>query len=221
MVKAWPLLAASCVAVVAGTTPAQRAPRYALPAPVVALVEDGRGFRDFTAALERDTEAALDGMVPPAEELRRWLGLRVHLALLSGDDARAQAAAGRLRELQSDPAERAYTGVTTQALGAARRAGGGVDPAAFGREFARRLAELPRTAAMRGVLVRQRERVAGITAESVRAEASALAARVGTAQDVDLATADEIVRLRHRLKDLVPLRAVTVTALDVAIAERG
>jgi hypothetical protein len=219
MVKTWTLLAASCVALAAGATAAPSAARYALPASVASLIEEGRGFREFSAALEGEAEAALAAPAPP-EELRRWLGLRVHLALLSGDDGRAQVAADRLRELQAEAGERAYTGLTTRALAAARRREGGFDAEAYDREFARRLAELPPTAEIRRVLVRQRERAAGITAAAVRTAASALAARVGGERDVDFATADEIVRLRHRLHDLVPLRTLTLAALDAGIAAR-
>ena len=219
MVKRSAIFAAACVVLAAAVAAAPSAPRYALPASVVTLIVDGSGIREFAANLRHDADAALAGPAMPADEARRWLGLSVHLALLAGVDVKAQAAAERLRELQPDPAVRAYTGVTTHALCVVRRSGGGSDAAAFGREFARRLAELPRTTEMRDVLERQRARSAALTAESVHADASVLAARVGTAPHVDVATADEIIRLRHRLVDLVPLRAVTLAALDAAIRE--
>jgi hypothetical protein len=210
----WICALALCVA---HTAQAADDRRYPLPAPVTTIVTEGRGLGPLAAALQADAAATLEQALPPAEA-RRWLGLQVHLALLAGDDVRAQAAANRLRELQPDPNERAYTGLTTAAVGAARRADGSVDQTVFARDLARRLRELPKTPAMRAVLVRQRERLAAIAPAPLRAAAEEIERRTAGATTLDWTTADEVVRLRHRWADLLPLVDALRAALDEAIA---
>ena len=193
--------------------------RYPLLAPVVEIVEQGRGFEALAGRLACDAVAAL-ARAPAPDEERRWLGLTVHLALLAKDDARAQAAARRLQALQADDHERAYTGMTTFALGAVRRADGSVNAAEFGLEFARQLNALPKTVDMRAVLIRQRNRLEAITPEVLAAETRALAARVSASDTIDWETADAVARLRHRRVDLLPLRREALAALVTAIAVR-
>ncbi len=76
--------------------------------------------------------------------LNRLLRIRLHLALHFGDDAAALDAAARIRELPTEPSERAHAGLTKRARVAARH-----DAQAFERKFTRLLGDLPRDVAVR------------------------------------------------------------------------
>lgn len=185
------------------------------------IIDSPASFASLAASVDREVEARIakgDHDDLAAEKL--LLGIRVHLALLSHDDERALAAAARIRELQTDPADQAYAGLTTQAMVASRGPDGLISPQVFRDDFARRLRQLPMTPAMRAGLVRQRERMAATTAEAIRAEAKALAERMGPRGTCTLVEADQIIRMRHRLVDLVPLKGAVLEALDAAIAAR-
>ena len=147
---------------------------------------------------------------PNGARLKLLLGLRVHLALHFGDDTAALDAAGKIRALQTDPAERAHAGLTTEAIVAARH-----DPVAFEKEFSIRLATLPRTPAMRAVLTRARERIVETTEAALLDEVRRnIAPRLAHGEPCTLEIADQLVRVRHRLAEILPLRAALLRAYD-------
>lgn len=199
--------------------------RYALPAEPLKLVQDEGLFRDFAQPVLADVDRALSERASiDLSRLKLLLSIRVHLAHDAGDDEAALAAAARIRELQTDPTERAFAGLTTQAAVAARRATGASKESqtyleAFAREFATRLAALPRSVEMRAMLERQRVKMEGITRENLLREVREV---IGPAIErrgyCDLQAADQLVRVRHRLVSIVPARDVTLLALDAAIA---
>jgi hypothetical protein len=197
---------------------------YPLSAPVAVLLEDEAAFAPFAQAVGADAEILLGAQPDPAR-LKLLLAIRVHLGLHTGDDARALDSAARIKALLPDDANKAYAGLTAQALVAARQAtnrrpGDPVFNATFARDFAARLAALPPTAAMRTVLEQQRGKFAAMTAETLRGEFATAAAAIGGRPACTLAEADQLVRLRHRFADLLPLRAALLDALDAAIAAR-
>lgn len=193
---------------------------YPLPAAVPAVVEDEAAFAVFAAPVAADVETQLAATPAPALA-KMLLAIRVHHSLHTGADARALDSAARIKALLPEDANKAYAGLTAQAFVAARQASGGRPGdgrfnAAFARDFAARLAQLPATPAMRAVLESQREKFAGMTAESLRGEIAA----IGSRREGTLAEADQLIRLRHRLADLLPLRAELLRALETAIAAR-
>lgn len=198
---------------------------YSLSAPVTVLLEDEAAFAPFGRAVGAGIESQL-AAPPDSARLKLLLAIRVHLGLHAGDDdARALDSAERLKALLPDDANKAYAGLTTRALVAARQAtkrrpGDAAFNAAFARDFATRLGDLPMTAAMRAVLEQQREKLAAMTAETLRGEFATAAAAIGGRRACTLAEADQLVRLRHRFADLLPLRPVLLDALDAAIAAR-
>lgn len=203
-------------------TPAMGADlHFPLPGPVEAVVRDASLFSELAESVEREVETRIEAVANTGSaEERLLLGLRVHLALLTRHDDRALAAAARIRALQVDAVDQAYAGLTTQAMVASRTPDGTIPPAAFAEEFSRRLATLPLTAAMRAGLVRQRDRMSATTESALLAEARAMGERLAQSTTCSLVEADQIVRLRHRLYDLLPLRAAIIEALNAAIAAR-
>jgi hypothetical protein len=197
---------------------------FPLTTPASGLLEDSDAFAPFGRALAAELETLLAAQPDPAR-LKMLLAIRVHLGLYLGDDARALDSAARIKALLPDDANKAYAGLTTQALVAARQAtnqrpGHEAFRAAFARDFAARLAKLPLTTAIRTMLEQQREKFTSMTAEALRGEFATAVAALERRSACTLAEADQLVRLRHRFADLLPLRAVLLETLDVAIATR-
>lgn len=200
---------------VVGLVSAAPHPTFPFTVPALQLVTTEADFAPFGRQVAATVAAELKQSPPPdGARLKLLLGLRVHLALHFGDDAAARDAANRIRALQTDPAERAHAGLTTEAILAAHH-----DPAAFEREFSQRLAALPRTAAMREVLTRARDRIVATTEtvllDDVRQN---LAPRLARGEPCTLEIADQLVRIRHRLAGILPLRAAMLRAYERALA---
>lgn len=178
-------------------------------------------LRAFARVAAEEVERALAAQPAPAAESRGMLlAMRVHLALLLRDGPRALATAEQIRAVQATEAERAFSGLTTRAAVAAWAVPPAEQASAFAVEFRRQLRPLPHRPEMRAVLVRQRERLQAMTAPALHAEAAQLATTLGGRRRVTLAEADLIIRLGHRLENLVPWREAMISALDEAIAAR-
>jgi hypothetical protein len=182
--------------------------RFDLPAPVIQIVTSADQFARFVAPVR----AGLPGANLDA---RLRLGLQAHLALSDRDAAAALAAGTALRALETDPAAKALAGLVTEAQMAAWRPG-----ATFSRELTTRLAGLPSTPEITARLRSLREKITATTRESLLAEAAALGRRLDAAGHCDWHGADEIIRLHHRLANVLPLRDALLAALDAAIAAR-
>lgn len=197
---------------------------YSLPATASAIVEDEAAYAAFAAPVVADA-ATLLAASPPQALAKVLFAIRVHHSLHTGADAAALDSARRIRELLPEGAGRAYAGLTTQAFVAAHQASGRRpgDPrfnAAFARSFGARLATLAMTTAMRVELEAQHAKLAGMTAETLRKELAATTAGIGNRRECTLAEADQLIRLHHRLADLLPLRAEMLQALVAAAAAR-
>jgi hypothetical protein len=209
MLAAWAALAWAQATVAAQT--------FTLPASAQATMSDAARLQEFAGRAATEVERLLAAEAAPADEkLGLLLALRVHLALLRRDGARALDTAERIRARQPSPAERAFAGLTTQATVAAWAAPRAGEAAAFAAEFRRLLAALPRSPEMAAVLTRQRERLEAMTEPALRAEAARLAAVIGDRRQVTLAEVDQIVRVGHRLEHLAPRREAMIAALDEA-----
>lgn len=193
----------------AAATTSDRA--FVLTVPLRQLVTTEADFAPFGRRVAAAVAGELTRTPPPdGARLKLLLGLRVHLALHFGDDAAARDAAGEIRALQTDPAERAHAGLTTEAIVAA-----GHDPVAFEKEFFTRLAALPRTPEMRAVLTRARERIAATTESALLNDVRQnIAPRLARGEPCTLEIADQLVRVRHRLAGILPLRAALLRAYD-------
>lgn len=181
---------------------------FALPAPVMEIASSPEAFARFVAPVR----AAL---AAPELDAKLRLGMQVHLALNDRDAKTALAAAAELRALQTEPAEKAFTGLVTEAQVASWASG-----ATFAQELTRRLATLPATAKMTAVLRKQHEKIAATTRDGLLAEAATLGRQLDGSGQCDWTGADQIIRTRHRLTNILPLREAMLTALDAAIAER-
>lgn len=209
---------------------ADEPPPFRLDAAPQHLLEDSAAFTSFATEVREQIEALLahpPHLDDPAT-LQRLLALRVHLAHHFTDNERAASTAAWIRTLQTDPAERAFAGLSSFAAIAARREHPALAPGdaafrrAFQTHFTRLLAGLPRTPEMLAVLRRQRERAAALDREGILAEFRQRVADPDQARAAcTLAEADEIVRAFHRLHRLLPLREETLAALDAAIEDRS
>lgn len=204
--------------------------RFALPADPMTVVTDEAVFRPFAETVRKEVErllgepAALDD---PAT-FKVLLSTRVHLAHHFTDNEVAIATAAWIRSLQTDPAGRAFAGLTTLASVEARRRNPGMEPAepkyrdAFFHAFSRRLSDLPRTPDVVAMLRGQREKIAAITEPALLAEArDVILPAVKRKGYCGLDEADQLIRVRHRLVSIVPVRGETLRALDDAIAARS
>jgi hypothetical protein len=204
-------------------------PVYPMQSDPLALLTTEEAFRPFAKAVGADAARLLEepGVERSPDQLKLLLAIRVHLALHYRDTRTALAMAERIRDLQTDPRDRAFAGVTAEALVAAERATGqspgshGFE-AVFAREFRSGLAALPATAAMGHYLREQRAKNADFTPEKIQRD---LLARLGSGPEsrgaYTLAEADQIVRAHHRLADLCPIEPSLISALDAAITARS
>lgn len=203
--------------------------RFELPAAPLELVTDEAKFAPFAHAVGAEVDRLLG--VPSAVDdpatLQLLLSMRVHLAHHHADNEAAVATAAWIRSLQTDPAGRAFAGLTTLASVEARRRhpGAAPDDAAYRRTFldafSRQLQALPRTAEMTVFLRGQRQKIADITEAALLAETrDVIAPAIQRRGYCGLAEADQLVRVRHRLVSILPVRGETLQALDAAIAAR-
>lgn len=182
--------------------------RFGLPVPVLQTVTSADQFARFAAPVR----AALPGS---GLDQRLRLGMQAHLALNDRDAATALAAGTALRELETNPAAKALAGLVTEAQVAAWRPG-----MTFSRELTTRLAGLPPTSEITARLRNLREKIAITTREHLLAEAAALGRRLDAAGSCDWLGADEIIRLHHRLVNVLPIRDAMLAVLDEVIAGR-
>lgn len=203
--------------------------RFELPAAPLELVTDEAKFAPFARAVGAEVDRLFgvpSAMDDPAT-LQQLLSTRVHLAHHHADNEATVATAAWIRSLQTDPAGRAFAGLTTLASVEARRRhpGAAPDDAAYRRTFldafSRQLQALPRTAEMTAFLRGQRQKIADITEAALLAETrDAIAPAIQRRGYCGLAEADQLVRVRHRLVSILPVRGETLQALDAAIAAR-
>lgn len=197
---------------------------YSLPASVVEVVTMPAHLETFTRPVGAEVERLLGATPPPeGDRLGLLLAMRVHLSLLTGNTERALETAARIRERQPTAMDRAFAGLTTQAAVAAQRAakpGTGEWIAAFRRELARAFATMPSSAEGVAMLEKQRERIHATTREALMADAARLGAKLDATGRCTLEDADQIIRIGHRLENILPLRVTMLAVFDEAIAAR-
>lgn len=204
--------------------------RFEPPPPALELVISEQLFRPFAELVRAEVERLLG--VPEALDdpgtMKLLLSTRVHLAHHFGDNRTAIATAAWIRSLQTDPANRAFAGLTTLASVEARRRLPGVAPGdpkfreTFRSEFAKQLLGLPKSPEIVTMLQGQLDKIKGITEETLLAEArDVIAPAIRRRGYCGLQEADMLVRVRHRLESIVPVRDETLSALEEAIAARS
>lgn len=202
--------------------------RFALPSAPLELMTNEAKFRPFALLVGAEVERLLG--VPAALDdpatLKLLLSTRVHLAHHFADNEKAIATAAWIRSLQTDPAGRAFAGLTTLAAVEARQRHPGAPPdderyrQTFFDAFERHLATLPHSSATLTTLRGQRVKIGGITLEALLAEARDVIAALSGRNSCSLVEADQLVRVRHRLESILPVRDETLRALDAAIVAR-
>lgn len=208
---------------------AEPAVRFTLPDRPMTLVTDEAVFRPFAEQVRAEVELLLGepAAVDDPTTFKVLLSTRVHLAHHFADNHVAIATAAWIRSLQTDPAGRAFAGLTTLASVEARRRHPGMEPAeakyreTFFHAFVRRLSALPETPDIVAMLRGQREKIAAITEPALLAETrDIILPALKRKGYCGLDEADQLVRVRHRLVSIVPVRDETLRALDAAIAAR-
>lgn len=206
---------AAIIATCAHAAPAPRALNLSLPRPALELIRDDAAFLSFARQLCSETDRLLQAdSAATAEERKQLLGLRAHLALCLRQDDVALRVADRLRELQTDPGERAHSGLLTRALVESKR-----DPIALERSLLASLNALPRDPATRAAVARSAARLAAMSEASLVAEVrDVVAPKLAGGGPCTLELADQIVRAGHRLRNILPLRPPLLRAYEAALA---
>jgi hypothetical protein len=190
---------------------------YVLPVPPLELVTSDKHFAPFARRVHEDVAAALRATPTSTAEAKFLLGLRVHLALHFRDDAAALTAAEQIRSLQTDIGDRALAGLTTRAVVAS-----GHNAAAFEKEFRHLLAGVPKSPEVRAALRKARDKIASITERALLDEVrQQIAPKLESGEPCSIEIADQLVRVRHRLTDILPLRDALLRAYDAAIADQA
>lgn len=204
------------IAACANAAPASRELNFSLPRPALELIRDDAAFLSFARQLSAETDRLLHAdSAATADERKRLLGLRAHLTLCLGQDHVALQVADRLRELQTDPGERAHSGLLTRALVESKR-----DPVALERTLRASLNALPRDPAIRGAVERSAARLAAMSEASLISEIrDAVAPKLARGEPCTLELADQIVRAGHRLRNILPLRPALLRAYEAALAD--
>lgn len=201
---------------------------FSLPASVVEIVRDEGHFRAFAEPVRAEVARLLGepAAIDDAATLKLLLASRVHLAHYFGDDDEATATAAWIRTLQASPVDRTFAGLTTFAAVATRRQHPGLASShpgfrkTFAREFSERLRKLPRTPDVAAMLRGQRQKIGDLSETDLLAEArDKIAPAIARRGFCGLGEADQLVRVRHRLVNILPLQAEMLEAFDAAIAE--
>jgi len=157
-----------------------------------------------------------------ASGLKLLLGMRIHLALHFSDDSCALDAARQIQGLQLTPGDRNVTGLITEAIVQARAGRKDVDPASLSDQveivLAKSLGRLPSSPANREAIQRSRDKLAAITEESLLAKICGEIAKIPKGAPCSLELADQLVRIRHQLILMLPLRDRMLRAHDQALA---
>lgn len=194
------------------------------------IVSSEKAFRPFAEKVRDEVERLLGEprAIDDTAMLKLLLSSRVHLAHHFRDNERAVATAAWIRSLQAEPAEKAFAGLATFAAVKARRLRPALEPSdpiyrkAFGAEFSRLLATLRRTPEIAAMLGRQRAKIAGLEKTALLAEArDVIAPAIERRGMCGLEEADQLVRVRHRLVSILPLRDEMLAAFDAAMTERA
>lgn len=191
-------------------------PTFPLPAPPLELISDHDAFKRFTQEMQQAVDRLLATENSDwGEQRKRLLNLRVHLALCVGQDDVALQTVDRLRDLQTDPGERAHSGVLTQALVASKR-----NPVALARLLRASLAALPRTPAVHAAVARSAGRIEALSESAIVAEIrDDVAPKVARGEPCTVEMADQIIRAGHRLRNILPLRSAILQAYQATLAE--
>lgn len=199
---------------------------FSLPLAPSAIVQNHPALLAFAQAVSETVEEQLSSASMDPLRLKLLHGIRVHAGLLLGDDARALDSATRIRQLQTAPADRAFAGLMTEAIVAARRATGSRADAAdfaaaFSAYFRQRLKALPATSDVLTMLQQQRERTASLNRRTLLDEAGRIEISPATGTHCTWEETDQIIRIAHKMITLLPLREPTLDAFDIELAARA
>ena len=182
---------------------------YQLEAPLASYLNDQALFdafaQDYSAYLEETVKKP--GL--SADDRRLLHAGRVHLAIHYGEAEKALDAAQALKDMQSDPKAKAMTGLLTKAIVAAKE----ISPGdlwspyvmAVQRQFAAQLTLLspsPSVDELKEISGKYGEMEANAL---VNEFLSAYGNKVDGAGKLDLASANALARVRHKVLDIVPL----------------
>ncbi|HEU0035225.1 MAG TPA: hypothetical protein VFQ53_31585 [Kofleriaceae bacterium] len=189
-----------------------RAHRFAVPADVGSLVVDDRSFAPLARPLRADVEASLRGSLDVTARKDRLFILAL-LDALDDHWPEALASIDRIAALETDPRQRAMTGLTIR-VWADARARGADTPDGFRAALERALNTLP-LALVHDDLQMLRAMGQAFTPEACRAlVAQAVHAEHGT---ISLEDARTIAFQRYAVKRLAPVGAV----IDQVLGARG
>jgi len=203
---------------------------YDLPGTPLEVATNEEKFRHFAEKVATGVEEQLGipALVDDPATLKILLSTRVHLAHHFADNDKAVSTAAWIRSLATNPADKAFAGLTTLASVTARRQHPGAAPGeakyreTFLREFTRQLAALPRTPEIAAMLRGQRDKIAGLNEAALLKEVTdIIAPAIARRGSCGLKEADDLVRVRHRLVGILPVKNETLQALEAAISARS
>jgi hypothetical protein len=198
-------------------------------------------FQFYTDRSIRDLVRSRDAFAPLGVEMRAWTkrvksgphgqraevraSLRITMLHLDLHDGRFTGPLEVVEELRAeiaDPLRKALTGLTTEAIVAARRE---VDPkpaktylAVFRRHFSHRIAALPQTESTSG-LSALRDKLADTRLDAILEDIDhRLAPKVAKIGYIEYKTADEIIRYRHKIADILPIRDTMIEIIEDTMA---
>ena len=182
---------------------------YRLEAPLASYLNDQELFDAFAEDYSAFLEEAVRKPGLSAEDQRLLQAGRVHLAIHYGDAEKALAAAQALKDMQSGARARAMTGLLTKAIVAARKIAPGDlwSPyvMAVQRQFAAQLTLLSPSPSV-DELKEMSDKYGEMEANALVNEfLSAHRKKVDGAGNLDLASADALARVRHKVLDILPL----------------
>jgi len=189
-------------------------PRFSYPVPSTAsalLLADDATFDAFTRKLGADVESVLTGYdIDDKATLRKLLGAKLDVQMLTGDRQGAATTLATLRDLTEKPDARAMSGITTRAiLQAWSETGTGSGPAykhAFTKSFAAQVNLLPWTIVqdrVKGMKASYQIVSADLLISGLKENADRAAQKSGT---VDFDTAIDLIGDREYLKFNLPLQ---------------
>lgn len=191
---------------------------FSLRAPLADYLHDAERFAEvadaYSSYLDEVSEAET---MQPDDSLFVAAG-QVHLALLNDDLEGALSAAQAIREMQADPAKRALTGLVTRALVDARRSHPANHWTHYAMTVQRQFASLLAVARPAPTM----ERLEQMEHDFRRLDGGELGdtflAEYGASRKLDRIGADQLIRVRHKTIDIVPVARALAAATREQIA---
>jgi len=191
---------------------------YRVPGKASTLVTDDAAFKAFSYLLKNDLENDLrDYDIEDKTTLSHCYSSLMQIAVLDGRYDEALSFLEKETALEEKPSAKAVAGLLEQPLIAARKSAPGRERATFEAEFKRRLGALPYDLVQNDLkLIKAWQEIesANYFVGMVEEQYDALAQKAGT---IPRDAAEEIVRARFTIRELLPYQEFLVSQLQTLI----